>query len=417
MFVKTLEAIHTSASKRKLHTYVMVAVFALQIVGTAAHLGIRPANLLNDFDNFYLVAQKVWLGDADQLYQHSNYLAMQREAWGNIERFFAWPYPPQYDLFVAPFAQIPLWAAYTLFVTSTLVFFLFVLRALARRDFTLLLVVLFPTVLLTAGDGQNGFLTAGLLGLVCLCLEERPIVAGLALGAMVIKPHFAIAFALYVILRRCWTAAAAAGIVVLASSAFCTIVFGTHIWAGLIQSNQDNIVLLKDGTFPLYRMISFYSALSTAGLPSSVAFLGQAIVAVTALGGISFVAYRGASSRIGLGLTAMLSVCISPYAFDYDFPIFGIGLALMLPVLREAASVRERGAIYIATILVGAFSILQRFILGALDPVGGANALVSLGGFTLVGLIGLLLIIVARPKTHAHGAELSSFSPETGRGL
>ena len=49
--------------------------------------------------------------------------------------------------------------------------------------------ILFPAMAITIGCGQNGFLTGALIGLVCLNVERRQLLAGLALGAMVIKPH------------------------------------------------------------------------------------------------------------------------------------------------------------------------------------------------------------------------------------
>ena len=151
-----------------------------------------------------------------------------------------------------PFGLIPVGAAYFLFVGATFAFYVVVLRATAGNNFLLLLVVFLPAIQVTMACGQNGFLTAGLIGLVCLFFEDRPILAGLALGLMVIKPHLAIAFGAYAILRRSWIVVATAAAVLLASSVICTAMFGVQIWTDLLQSFRDFIGLLGTGIlFPI----------------------------------------------------------------------------------------------------------------------------------------------------------------------
>ena len=54
----------------------------------------------------------------------------------------------------------------------------------------LLLAVAFPAVLVNLGHGQNGFLTAALLGGALAMLDRRPIVAGILFGLLAYKPQF-----------------------------------------------------------------------------------------------------------------------------------------------------------------------------------------------------------------------------------
>jgi len=291
---------------------------------------------------------------------------------------------------------VPVGVAYFLFTALTLAFFLVVLRSVAGSHFALALIVLFPAMQVTLTCGQNGFLTAGLIGLVCLFIEERPIVAGLALGLMVIKPHLAIAFAVYAILTRRWTVVMTAAAVVLASSLLCTAVFGPQIWTALLQSVHDSAIFLERGYYPLYRMISFYAALRTTGLSASVAFFGQAAVAALALGTMALAWYRQLPARWCLGLTAMVSISISPYAYDYDFPIFGIGLAMLLPELQRLAREGGRTFIYIAPMTIGAYGSLVAARLGMSHPDIEFLDVPSVGGFVVVSLIALIFTIMLR---------------------
>jgi Glycosyltransferase family 87 len=396
MFARTLEEIQSSAPKRAIYVRALLAALATCVALSAigfARLGPWHRDLV-DFDVFHIVAQRVWLGDADLAYQFEKFFSVQQAASGGSDDFMPWTYPPQFDLLLAPFALMSTGTAYFLFTAATLVFYLIVLRSIAASHFVLALIVLLPAMEVTIACGQNGFLTAGLIGLVCLFIEERPIAAGLALGLMVIKPHLAITFAAYAILARRWIVVVTAGTVVLVSSLLCTLVFGPQIWAALMRSAHDSAIFLERGYYQLYRMISFYAALRTLGLSASAAFLGQAVVAACCLGIIAIAWYRQFPARCCLGLTAMLAVSISPYAYDYDLPIFGIGLALLLPELKRGAGEGERAFIYVAPMIVGAYGNLMAAGLGTSHKEG--VDMLSIGGLVLVALIPLNFVISLR---------------------
>ena len=398
MLARTLEEIQSTSSRRAVYMWGVFAVLAISFVVKIAwfsRLGIWHDRNLVDFDVFYIVAQKVWLGGLDQIYQFADLLKIQREASGGQAGFLPWTYPPQFDFLLAPLGLIPANVAYVLFTAATFAFYIAVLRSISGIYFVLLLVVLFPTMGITIACGQNGFLTGGLIGLICLYFGERPVVAGLALGLMVIKPHLAIAFAAYAALKRSWTVLATAGAVVLVSSAVCTAIFGAQIWVAFFRSVQDSSNFLEQGFYPLFRMISVYAALRTSGLSALAAFLGQAVIAVLLLGLIPFALYRRLPARSVLGLTAAVSVCISPYAYDYDFLIFGIGLAMLLPALRAGASELERGIIYASPIVIGAYGNARSAQIGASTDISYVDVL-SIGGFVIVASIALMALILMR---------------------
>lgn len=406
MFATTLETIQSTASKRSAYVRGIFALLAIAIVLKTAwfsRLGLGQDRELVDFDAFYIVAKLVWQGTVDQAYQFAKLLVIQREASGGHDSLMPWTYPPQFSLLMAPFALIPVGVAYLLFATSTLALYLAVLRRIAGSQFVLVLIVFFPTIGITLACGQNGFLTAALIGLVCLYFEERPVVAGAALGLMIIKPHLAIAFAVYAVLRRSWIVVGTAAAVVLASSALCTAVFGTQIWSALLQSVRDSSAFLEQGYYPLYRMISGYAALRTAGLSALGAFLGQGVVAVLALGIVLIAVYRKIPVRESLGLTAIISPCISPYAYDYDFLIFGIGLAMLLPSLLANAREWERDVIYFLPIPIGALGYLRAEQMATSHKDMQWLDVLSIGAFMIIPLIGLIvgILLVRRSNTEA----------------
>ncbi|MDN5003416.1 glycosyltransferase family 87 protein [Bradyrhizobium sp. GCM10027634] len=402
MLTATLEQVQASPRKRTIYVCVILTLLAA-ILGFKTFRffegGLWYGGQTADFAAFHIVAQRIWLGDVDLTYQFASFTKMQMAAAGGTTGVMPWTYPPQFDLLLAPLAFLPGWAAYLLFTTLTLAAYLMTLRAIAGSNFAPALVVFFPAIAITIGVGQNGLLTGALIGLVCINAERRPVLSGIALGVMVIKPHLAVAAGIYMLLTRNWRAVLTGAIVVVASSLACTLAFGPQIWLAWLGSIREAAGYLEDGRYQLFRMISSYAALYNAGLPPAGAFWGQMAMAALALVTVALAIARGPSSRFALGVVAVASVMISPYAYDYDLPIVGIGLALLLPELAGLASPRERGAIYALLLLANVYGLLQSARLSAENAhASGLERYMTpaIGGFALMAVLALLLWVLLR---------------------
>lgn len=400
MSVRILELVQSSAAKRAM--YARIILYGLTIVlifmtGWLSRWELGRNRPLLDFDAFYIVAQRVWLGDADQAYYFDRFTKMQMDAVGGKVDFLHWTYPPQFDLLVAPLALMPVGAAYFLFIAGTLGFYLVTLRAIAKSYFALIVILLSPALFLTLACGQNGFLTGGLIGLACLTIERRQLAAGVSLGMMVIKPHLAIAMAVFALLARRWGAVIAAAAVILSSSVLCALLLGPQIWSAFLRSVHESSGFLERGSFALFRSVSVYAVLRTAGLSASLALLGQVVVAVFALSVVALSIYRGLPARWSLGLAAVVSLLISPYAYDYDLPILGVGMALLLPDLTRLANKRERAVIYGMTLIAGFYGLFQVLRLSVQYGAGAIEHPVpAFSGVALVVLLWLMLRVLLR---------------------
>ena len=415
MFAETLEQIQSSPPKRTMYVRgILVALAVFAVFNAAGYFLFGPWR--GDFDVFHIVAQRVWLGDVDQTYSFETFTKIQAEAAGRAINGLSWTYPPQFDLLFAPFGLLPAWAAYLLFMAATLAFYLMTLRAIAGESFGQILVILFPALALNISIGQNGLLTGALIGLVCINVQKRQmsgqLLAGLALGAMVIKPHLAISVGVYLLATRRWTAITAAAMVVLVSSLLCTLVFGVQIWTAWLGAIREAAGFLERGMYPLHRMISGYAALHKTGVSATGALWGQIVVACLALLAVVLAVARRVSPPFALGVSAVVSVMISPYAYDYDLPIVGIGLALLLPDLARLASARERSVIYGLVMLAGTHGLLQ--VTGLAQSVQNV-ALAALA--TMALLVLLLRILLRKQPTLAASAEPAEILPQPARVL
>lgn len=402
MFAETLEAVQSSPLKRAIYSRSIFAGLAWMVGFKSIwffQAGLWYGNQTADFSAFHIVAQQIWRGGLNLTYQFSEFSKMQAEASGGSTSFMPWTYPPQFDLLLAPLGVLPGWAAYVLFTAATLAVYLMTLRAVAKENLPLVLVISFPAIAITIACGQNGFLTGTLIGLVCLNVERRQILAGLALGAMVMKPHLGIAAGVYMLLTRRWTAIATAATVVITSALICTLAFGPQVWIAWLGAIKESAGFLEQGRYPLFRMISAYSSLYKSGLPPTAAFWGQVGVACLALTAVAIAALRGPSPRFALGVAAIASVMISPYAYDYDLPIVAIGLALLLPDLFTLASARERNILYGLLLLTNSYGLLQAARLAA-QRVTEEDLphyfVPAIAGVALIAVLALLLRLLVR---------------------
>jgi len=295
-------------------------------------------------------------------------------------------------------ALVAHWVAYVFFVGGSFAAYLATLRRIAMESVVPVLIVTFPALVVTIRSGQNGFLTGTLIGLTCLYLKRGSSLAGVPLGLMVIKPHLAVAFAVYIIATRRWKTAIVACGTAVGTAIAATLVLGIQVWGAFFQSIKQASFFLAHGYYPLYRMVSFYAVARTLGISTPPAMLAQMIVAILALAAV--VVSRRFSLRQSLGLTTLASLLISPYAYDYDLPILGVGLALLLPDILQFGTMIERSALYLLSFFACGFGLAVTAIMSKQLATGmpGESMPVSLGGGALLCVFGLMWQILMRTE-------------------
>jgi Glycosyltransferase family 87 len=417
-FVEVIEIARSSAIKRAIYFRAILLAIALVLIFTAAEFwGVQfraESHKLVDFDDFYIVGQLVWRGAIEKAYHFVTMVQLQKSFSGS-EAFLPWTYPPQFDLLVALLALLPLGLAYSVFTIGTLAAYLATLRRIAAENFVPVLIVLAPVIVITVKCGQNGFLTGTLIGLTCLGLQTGRSLAGLPLGLMIIKPHLAVAFAVYTLVNRRWGTALVAVTTVAATSALATVLLGPAVWTAFLDGVKEARVFLEHGFYPLFRMISLYAVVRTFGFSALVATTAQVLIAILALGMV-VLASRQFSPRQSQGVAAIATLLISPYAYDYDLLILGIGLGLLLPDLTSLGTERERLALYALSLFIGVFSLAQTVISSesTSNKVIGEDMPLSLGGLALVAILVLTWRILRRSHERRAGRIGHALLPGTG---
>jgi hypothetical protein len=314
-------------------------------VGLYSAWQIEPPGLINaglplgrDFVAFWSGARLALDGAPEAVFSLERIHAYQIAAVGAQVGVTAWHYPPTFLLAVLPLGWLPYPAALILWLTAPVAVFWFVLRRLygGRADAALLL--LFPGVALCLVSGQNGVITAALLGAALLYLDERPLRAGLLFGLLTYKPHLAALVFPALVVGGHWralaTASATAAAMVLASIA----VLGIGAWTAFLGNLDFLTRVLDSGAVPWVRMPTVYAAARLFELNVVTARLLQTLASVAMVAMVCAIWYRRASLAWRGSALALALPLATPYCFDYDLVVLILPLAwLFQATMRDKA--------------------------------------------------------------------------------
>jgi hypothetical protein len=145
-----------------------------------------------------------------------------------------------------------------------------------------------PAVAMNLFAGQNGFFTATFLILAVRHMDRKPIVAGICLGLLTVKPQLAILFPLALLLSgriRCFASAALTTLLLIALS--CAV-FGTGVWVDYLRLAipfQNEVMNYGTGIFIPMMPTSFMNARLWDASPV-VAWLVQAPFSLLAIAAV-----------------------------------------------------------------------------------------------------------------------------------
>ncbi len=313
------------------------AVIFLAIYVTAAVLWIALADGLidrngkplgSDFSNVYAAGTLVLAGKADAAYDWETEHAAEKAIFGRDVPFYGWHYPPQFLIVASMLALLPYALALVAWMAATLPAYLLALRAILPHPATTLAAVAFPAMFVNLGHGQNGFLTAGLLGGALVLLDRRPALAGVLIGLLAYKPQFGVLIPLVLLVTYRWTAISAAVATVLATCAATLALLGTAVWTAFAGSTAlTRHVVLEAGTTGWEKIQSLFSAVRMWGgsIETAYAVHGALALAVAA----TLVWLWRSASAFELKAAALAVACLlaTPYVIDYDLTILAVAIA------------------------------------------------------------------------------------------
>ena len=237
-------------------------------------------------------------------------------------------YPPTYLLVCLPLALTPYLASLAVWLAATgAAYWRALRRMLGDLPGRSLPVLAFPAVLVNAGHGQNGFLTTALFAAGVIWLRSRPILAGAALGALVIKPHLGLLIPLVLAAGGRWRVLLAAAATAAGLIAVSWAVFGTQAWAAYFGSIAAAREVVESGALDPAKLQSAFAALRVWNAPPPLAYAAQAVVTLAATVAVAWFAWRRPGSEAVGPALAAATLLVSPYLLDYDLLLLAIPLA------------------------------------------------------------------------------------------
>jgi hypothetical protein len=286
---------------------------------------------------------------------------------------FAWHYPPPFLFIAALLAKLPYAVAFAGWVAVSFVPYVVAMRAIIGRPFGLLLAAAFPVVLTNTLVGQNGFLTAALIGGMLVLLPTRPILSGICLGLLSYKPQYGVLFPLVLIVAAQWRAFISAAITTVLLALVSWFAFGTESWQAFVHwMPMFSQAFLVEGRAPWGKMQSIFALVRYLDGSEAVAWSLQAVMigaVVLALAALWRSKVRYELKAAGLAVGALLT---TPYLFLYDVMVLAIAAGFLLRIgLAEGFRRYELPVFGLAAALLIAYSFV-----GA--PTGfGATLLVA----------------------------------------
>jgi alpha-1,2-mannosyltransferase len=330
-----------TASRIRGYSLILLGLSVLAVVGwVALSDGMVDRNgkpLGTDFSSFYAAGSLVLDGRAAEAYGMAAHYAREQQIFGVSTPYYGWLYPPIFLLIASPLAALPYPLALAVWQTAGFALYLAVVGCIARRMRTpdtaqgplwLLIAAAFPAVLINLGHGQNGFLSAGLLGAALLALPARPVAAGVLFGLLAYKPQLAMVLPIALLAGGQWRSILAAGVTVLALVGLSSLLFGAELWLAFAASLETSRkLLLEQGDVGFEKLQSVFAAVRLWGGGIPLAYAVQAVASAAVLGGVAWTWRSQADRDLKAALLVVAALLASPHVIDYDLTILAVAIA------------------------------------------------------------------------------------------
>jgi hypothetical protein len=213
-------------------------------------------------------------------------------------------------------------------MVTTLSAYVAMIRAILPQPIAVLAALAYPAVFVNLGHGQNGFLTAALLGGALIVMDSRPVLSGVLIGLLAYKPQFGVLIPLVLIASGRWTVIAAGVCTVLATCAATVALFGMKVWTAFLASTSlTRHVVLEEGSTGWEKIQSVFSAVRMWGGSIDLAYLVQGTLALSVAAGLIWLWRSEAAFDLKASALAVATLLTTPYVLDYDLMILAVAIA------------------------------------------------------------------------------------------
>jgi arabinofuranan 3-O-arabinosyltransferase len=338
-----------------------VVNLTLGVVAYFSHWWIYDSNGLGiptDFINVWAAGRLALDGLPAQAYDWDIQKQVEVAKLGqDFAGYFAWHYPPPFLFVAAVLAQLPYSVGYLGWVLVSLIPYLVVVRAIVGHNLGILLALAAPMAFINALVGQNGFLTAALIGGALYLIPVRPVLAGICLGLLTYKPQYGLLFPIVLIAAGHWRVFISAAVTGIAMFFVSWLAFGTESWLAFFHwMPRFSQAFLTEGKATWWKLQSLFSLVRYFGGTEQVAWAFQwvltaSVAVVLALMWRSRMQYTLKAAALAAG-----TLLTTPYLFMYDMMVLVIAVAFLIRIgLKSGFRGYELPALGAALVLIGTY--------------------------------------------------------------
>ncbi|MBD9371452.1 DUF2029 domain-containing protein [Rhizobium sp. ARZ01] len=274
-----------------------------------------------DFANYWIAARLTLQGAVGEVFSaHEVYFAHMQAMFGPDYPWHAWSYPPHYLWTILPVGLLDYKSALIAYLLATFLLFCASIRTAAPYATPRQWLFLLPAVATNAIATQNGFLTSALVLIGLASRYNRPILAGLCIGLLTVKPQLGLLLPLLLLYERRWLVIMVASLTALGLAMASVAAFGLSTWRGYIEHvapYMTDVMRYGTGIF-LHMMPSVYGSARSLELSSDVATAVHFPVALISLCLWFLSLKRLQSDWARAASTIFATFVISPYSLSYD---------------------------------------------------------------------------------------------------
>jgi hypothetical protein len=283
-----------------------------------------------DFSNVYAAGKFVLEGKPAAPFWPELQQAKEKSIFGTETPFYGWHYPPVFLMLAALLALMPYLLSLAVWQLASLALYLWNMLSIVKDRRAFLPALAFPAVFINLSHGQNGFLTASLIGGGLLLLDSSPIIAGILIGLLAYKPQFGLLIPLALIASGRWRVFFVAAATVLALCAATYVFYGAETWIAFRESlTFTRTVVLEQGGTGFYKIQSPFAAARLWGAPVTAAYAVQAVFTLGAA--VLIVRLWREKATLEIKAAALIAACLfaTPYSLDYDLVVMAPAIAFL----------------------------------------------------------------------------------------
>lgn len=307
----------------------VIAIAALFVTGKGLN-DYQGRPIGTDFSNVYAAGKYVREGKPAAPFSPALQHEKEKSIFGEKTPFYGWHYPPVFLALAGLFALLPYLISLAVWQIASLALYAWNIFSISRDRRALLPALAFPAVFINLSHGQNGFLTAALIGGGLLLLDSSPVLAGILIGLLIYKPQFGLLIPLVLAVSGRWRVFFSAAITALVVCAATYFAYGAETWSAFRESMTfTREVVLEQGGTGFFKIQSPFAAVRLWGASIPLAYAVQAVFALAAA--VLIVKLWRGKAALEVKSAALIAAALfaTPYSLDYDLVVMGPAIAFL----------------------------------------------------------------------------------------